>query len=43
MPLRVAVTGGAPSPDLDLTLYLIGRDATIRRIDRAIQVIRAAQ
>jgi glutamyl-tRNA synthetase len=40
MPLRVAVTGGAPSPDLDLTLYLVGRDATIRRIDRAIQRIR---
>jgi glutamyl-tRNA synthetase len=43
MPLRVAVTGGAPSPDLDLTLYLIGRDATIRRVDRAIERVRAAQ
>lgn len=40
MPLRVAVTGGAPSPDLDLTLFLVGRDATIRRIDRAIEQIR---
>ncbi|MCW8825294.1 MAG: hypothetical protein OQK78_02610 [Gammaproteobacteria bacterium] len=39
MPLRVAVTGGAPSPDLDLTLYLIGREATIRRIDQAISHI----
>ncbi len=36
MPLRIAVTGGAPSPDLDLTLSLVGRDATLRRIDRAI-------
>ena len=41
MPLRVAVTGGAPSPDLDLTLFLVGRDATIRRIDKAIEQIRA--
>jgi glutamyl-tRNA synthetase len=39
MPLRVAVTGGAPSPDLDLTLFLVGRDATIRRIDKAIQIL----
>jgi glutamyl-tRNA synthetase len=41
MPLRTAVTGGAPSPDLDLTLYLVGRDATIRRIDKAIERIHA--
>lgn len=43
MPLRVAVTGGAPSPDLDLTLFLVGRSATIRRIDMAIERIRAKQ
>jgi len=42
MPLRVAVTGGAPSPDLDLTLYLVGREATLRRIDKAIAHVRAA-
>ncbi|MBU0501043.1 MAG: glutamate--tRNA ligase [Gammaproteobacteria bacterium] len=41
MPLRVAVTGGAPSPDLDLTLFLIGRDACLRRIDRAVAFIEA--
>jgi glutamyl-tRNA synthetase len=41
MPLRAAVTGGAPSPDLDFTLYLVGRDATIRRIDKAIERIHA--
>jgi glutamyl-tRNA synthetase len=42
MPLRVAVTGGAPSPDLDLTLYLVGREATLRRIDKAIAHIQAS-
>ena len=36
MPLRVAVTGGAPSPDLDLTLHLVGKTATLRRIDAAV-------
>lgn len=40
MPLRLAVTGGAPSPDLDLTLYLVGREACLRRIDRAIDYIK---
>jgi glutamyl-tRNA synthetase len=40
MPLRLAVTGGAPSPDLDLTLYLIGKEACLRRIDQAIATIR---
>ena len=41
MPLRVAVTGGAPSPDLDLTLFLVGRAAVLRRIDQAIELVRA--
>lgn len=40
MPLRVAITGGAPSPELDLTLYLVGRAATVRRIDQALAFIR---
>ena len=39
MPLRTAVTGGSPSPDLDLTLYLVGKDACLRRIDQAIEEI----
>jgi len=39
MPLRMAVTGGFPSPDLDLTLELVGRDACLRRIDRALAFI----
>ena len=42
MPLRVAVTGGAPSPDLDLTLWLIGRETCLRRIDKAISFIESA-
>ena len=40
MPLRTAVTGGAPSPDLDLTLYLVGKQACLRRIDQAIEEIK---
>jgi len=39
MPLRVAVTGGAPSPSLDLTVYLIGKDACNRRISKALEYI----
>jgi glutamyl-tRNA synthetase len=42
MPLRIAITGGAPSPDLDLTLYLVGREACLRRIDKAITYIESA-
>jgi glutamyl-tRNA synthetase len=41
MPLRIAVTGGTASPDLDLTLALVGREATLRRIDKAIAFIQA--
>lgn len=39
MPLRLAVTGGSPSPDLDLTLQLVGREACLRRIRKAITYI----
>ena len=39
MPLRLAVTGGAPSPDLDLTVYLVGWDKTLSRIEKAIKYI----
>ena len=38
-PLRVAVVGRAASPGIDVTLELVGRDACLRRIDRAIQYI----
>lgn len=40
-PLRVAVTGAAASPGIDVTLYLIGRKRTLARIDRALDYIRA--
>ncbi|WP_456377698.1 glutamate--tRNA ligase [Thiolapillus sp.] len=39
MPVRVAVTGGSPSPDLDLTMEMIGQEACLRRIDKAIDYI----
>ncbi len=39
LPLRVAVTGGMPSPELDLTLVLVGRTATLRRIAHAIDYL----
>ncbi len=35
-PLRVAVSGRAATPGIDQTLYLIGREAVLRRIDRAV-------
>ena len=37
--LRLAVTGGADSPSIDLTLELLGIDKTLKRIDRAIEYI----
>ena len=38
-PLRVAIAGRAASPGIDVTLHLIGRDACLRRIDRALDYI----
>jgi len=38
-PLRVAVVGRAASPGIDVTLYLVGRDACLRRIDMALDYI----
>ncbi len=35
-PLRVAVVGRAASPGIDVTLKLVGKEATLRRIDRAL-------
>jgi glutamyl-tRNA synthetase len=40
MPLRLAITGGTPAPDLDLTLQLVGKEASLRRIDKALEFIR---
>jgi len=38
-PLRVAVVGRAASPGIDDTLYLVGKDACMRRIERALEYI----
>ncbi len=35
-PLRVAVTGGAVSPSIDVTLELLGRDRALARLGRTI-------
>jgi len=40
-PLRVAVCGSAVSPAIDATLALLGREKTLARISRAVDVIRA--
>jgi glutamyl-tRNA synthetase len=39
-PLRVAVAGRAVSPPIDLTLALLGREQTLKRLDRALEHIR---
>jgi len=39
-PLRVALTGGAASPPIDVTLHLIGPEASLRRVRKAIEYIR---
>ena len=38
-PLRVAVVGRAASPGIDITLHLVGREACLRRIDRALNYL----
>ncbi len=38
-PLRVAVVGRAASPGIDDTLYLVGKEASVRRIQRALEFI----
>lgn len=40
-PLRVAIVGRAASPGIDVTLQLVGKPATLRRIDRALAFINA--
>jgi glutamyl-tRNA synthetase len=41
MPLRVAVTGAGQSPNLDITLYWIGKERVLQRIDKALEFIKA--
>ncbi len=38
-PLRVAVCGTGVSPSIDVTLSLLGRDKTLKRIEKAIKFI----
>jgi len=40
-PLRVAIVGRAASPGIDVTLQLVGKEATLRRIERALAFIDA--
>lgn len=40
-PIRVAVTGGAVSPSIDITLQLIGQARVLKRLDKAIDFIAA--
>jgi glutamyl-tRNA synthetase len=39
-PLRVGVVGRAASPGIDVTLRMVGKTATLRRLDRALEYIR---
>jgi glutamyl-tRNA synthetase len=38
-PLRVALVGRAASPGIDATLYLVGKEAALRRIGKALDYI----
>jgi glutamyl-tRNA synthetase len=40
-PLRVAVTGTAVSPSIDKTLWLVGKDRSLARIEKALAYVQA--
>jgi glutamyl-tRNA synthetase len=40
-PVRVAVSGGTVSPPIDVTLEILGRESTLRRLERAILAARS--
>ena len=40
-PIRVAVTSGPVSPPIDVTLWLVGRERSLKRLDHAIDIIEA--
>jgi len=42
-PLRVAVVGRAAAPGIDVTVHLVGQEACLRRIDRALEYIAARE
>ena len=37
-PVRIATTGGSISPPMDRTLYLVGKDRVLKRLDAALHV-----
>lgn len=39
-PIRVAVTGGSVSPPIDATVWLVGQDRTVERLDRALALVK---
>ncbi len=39
MPLRTAIVGRTSSPNLDETLYLVGKEKTLQRLNRALEMI----
>lgn len=41
-PVRVAITGGTASPGIFEVLGIIGKEKTLRRLDRAIETIKAS-
>ncbi|AKO44926.1 glutamate--tRNA ligase [[Haemophilus] ducreyi] len=41
MPFRLAVTGSAQSPSMDITAKLVGRERTLARLQKAIKFIQA--
>lgn len=40
-PIRVAVTGGPVSPPIDVTVWLVGQQRVIQRLDNSIEIIKA--
>ena len=40
-PIRVALTGGSVSPPIDVTVFLVGRERVLSRLDRALGFIEA--
>jgi len=40
-PIRVAVTGGAVSPPIDVTVWLVGQQRAIQRLDHAVELVSA--
>lgn len=40
-PVRIAVSGGSVSPPIDVTLWLLGREKTLQRIDAMLSYLQA--